>query len=423
MTAIKWDELGERFFRTGVSRGVLQVEGDTVAVPWNGLTSVSEEVSGGEHQPQYFEGAKTLDHVETEDTALTLECVMYPKEFERCDGFDQIYTHQLRKRFNLAYRNQIGNDVEREDLGYDLHLIYNATALPTKKTYDSIEANVPLSVFSWSIHAVPEFIDGMRPTAHLIISSIDYPEVVAAIEDILYGTDDTDPVFMDMGTVVDIFDPPPDPTVTVVELPAQNITTTDAGVGAVITGGPTALATRSLDSYVTFTRSAVNIEPGIRVGYEDDNDQTVGFGYLDLPEDAVVNSVRLISEGYISDGSQAVDGPEFTGDIGSVPGVTNSPMPSKAPLLLIQHDGDPWTSGGGYHISTFPDDVVGAAECASEITHLIAGEDYVIAGIGSPDTGIGGLCPRVFIPQYPWPAVDQEIVLTYLAIEVTYTQP
>ena len=45
MSKLKWDQIGERWYETGVDRGVLYVRDNTgaypVGVPWNGLTAVT----------------------------------------------------------------------------------------------------------------------------------------------------------------------------------------------------------------------------------------------------------------------------------------------------------------------------------------------------------------------------------------------
>ena len=51
MPQIVWDELDERFFETGVSKGVLYVPVDgeyTTGFAWNGLTTVTQSPSGAE---------------------------------------------------------------------------------------------------------------------------------------------------------------------------------------------------------------------------------------------------------------------------------------------------------------------------------------------------------------------------------------
>ena len=62
-TKLKWDQTGERFYETGVSKGVLypQVGGKyEKGVAWNGLTAVTESPSGAESTPLYADNIKYL---------------------------------------------------------------------------------------------------------------------------------------------------------------------------------------------------------------------------------------------------------------------------------------------------------------------------------------------------------------------------
>jgi hypothetical protein len=60
MTALEWDKVGDRRYETGIDRGVLFVKGGP-AVPWNGLSSVTEAV-GRDVKSYYLDGVKYLDH-------------------------------------------------------------------------------------------------------------------------------------------------------------------------------------------------------------------------------------------------------------------------------------------------------------------------------------------------------------------------
>ncbi len=52
MAKLFWDNVGERFYETGVDHGVLYLPDSSgtyvTGVAWNGLTSVSETPSGAE---------------------------------------------------------------------------------------------------------------------------------------------------------------------------------------------------------------------------------------------------------------------------------------------------------------------------------------------------------------------------------------
>src|SRR3954468_14293486 len=89
MTALQWDNTGERLYETGVDHGVLYPSdaggyGDGVA--WNGLTTVTESPSGAEANPQFADNIKYLNLLSAEEFAATIEAFTYPEEFAECDG-------------------------------------------------------------------------------------------------------------------------------------------------------------------------------------------------------------------------------------------------------------------------------------------------------------------------------------------------
>ena len=55
MSRLVWDKVGERFYETGLDRGVLYPMGtggtSDKGVAWNGLTAVNESPSGAEATP------------------------------------------------------------------------------------------------------------------------------------------------------------------------------------------------------------------------------------------------------------------------------------------------------------------------------------------------------------------------------------
>lgn len=85
--------------------------------------------------------------------------------------------------FGLAYRVQT-------NLGYELHLVYNAFVVQSSLTHESMTNESSVSDFSWTVTTRPEQIEAVCTTAHLIIdSSIAYLETLTALEDLLYGSD------------------------------------------------------------------------------------------------------------------------------------------------------------------------------------------------------------------------------------------
>lgn len=199
MAKLVWDKTGERFYETGVDRGVLYLLGDGGAydngVAWNGLVSVSESPSGAESNPQYADNIKYLNLISAEEFSATLEAFTYPDEFGQCDGSAEptdgvTIGQQNRKMFGLCYRTKIGNDTDGQDHGYKLHLIYGAQAAPSEKSYQTVNDSPEPITFSWEISTTPVNVTGYKPTASLVIDStkVDAGKLVE-LEKKLYGDD------------------------------------------------------------------------------------------------------------------------------------------------------------------------------------------------------------------------------------------
>ena len=144
MTALAWDQVGQRLYETGVDRGVLYIPNGSgvydAGYAWNGLTTVTESPSGAEATPQFADNIKYLNLVSAEEFGATIEAFTYPEEFGQCDGTATpspgvLLGQQGRKTFGLCYRTRVGNDLDGVDFAYKLHLIYGALAAPSEKAY------------------------------------------------------------------------------------------------------------------------------------------------------------------------------------------------------------------------------------------------------------------------------------------------
>ena len=199
MAKLVWDKTGERLYETGVDRGVLyplSAEGTyTPGVAWNGLTAVTESPSGAENTDLYADNIKYLSMRSAEIFGATVEAYTYPDEFAECDGSAQLVEgvtigQQNRKVFGLCYRTLVGNDVDGQDHGYKLHLIYGATASPSERGYATVNDSPEAITFSWELATTPVNVTGFKPTASITIDSTKAdPTCLAALEEILYGTD------------------------------------------------------------------------------------------------------------------------------------------------------------------------------------------------------------------------------------------
>lgn len=201
MGKIKWDQTGERLYETGVRNGVLYPFANgtyEAGVAWNGLTAVNENPSGAEATALYADDIKYLNLMSNEEFGATIEAYTYPDEFAECDGSaaiaDGVYIgQQKRKSFGMCYRTAIGNDVDSNDHGYKLHIIYGALAAPSGKEYATINDSPEAITFSWEITTTPvefEIDKKMKHTASLVIDSTKVDaEKLADLEEILYGID------------------------------------------------------------------------------------------------------------------------------------------------------------------------------------------------------------------------------------------
>lgn len=198
MSILTWDKTGERYYETGVQKGVLypiQEDGSySKGVAWNGLTAVTESPSGAEATALYADNIKYLNLISNEEFGATIEAYTYPDEFAECDGSASLAAgvmlgQQKRKTFGLCYRTAIGNDVDGSDYGYKLHLIYGCLAAPSEKAYATINDSPEAITFSWEVTTTPVTVTGFKPTSQITIDSKKVAaEKLKAIEDLLYGT-------------------------------------------------------------------------------------------------------------------------------------------------------------------------------------------------------------------------------------------
>lgn len=202
MAKLVWDEVGSRFFETGVKNGVLFVQNDEggyeTGVVWNGLTAVTESPSGAEETPLYADDIKYVVFYSNEEFGATIEAYTYPEEFEQCDGSASlgegvIVGQQARRSFGLVYKTAVGNDIQGQDFGYKIHIIYGCKAAPSEKAFATVNDSPEAVTFSWEISTVPVNVEGLKPTATVVIDSTKCKkENLAAIEAKLFGSEDAE---------------------------------------------------------------------------------------------------------------------------------------------------------------------------------------------------------------------------------------
>lgn len=215
MAKLVWDEVGKRLYETGVDHGVLYIpdsEGNyDDGVSWNGLYTVTESPTGAEPNAQYADNIKYLNLFSAEEFGATIEAYTYPDEFAQFDGLGVptpgvVVGQQSRRMFGLSYRTKIGNDVDGDDFGYKIHLVYGCQASPSEKAYNTINDSPEAITFSWAVTTTPVAVTNMKPTSILVIDSTKVDaDVLAALEQILYGDTGVDPALPLPNTVITMF--------------------------------------------------------------------------------------------------------------------------------------------------------------------------------------------------------------------------
>ncbi len=161
---LKWDVDGERFYETGVKNAVLYVKDSTGkygnGVAWSGITGVTESPSGAEATALYADDIKYLNLISAEELGATITTYQYPAEFAVCDG--------------------------------SVELVPGVIASPSERNFSTINDSPEAIEFSWEINTTPVNVPGYKPTALITIDSTKVaPAKLAAIETILYGTEET----------------------------------------------------------------------------------------------------------------------------------------------------------------------------------------------------------------------------------------
>lgn len=211
---LKWDQIGERVYETGVSKGVLYPLSNAgkydKGYAWNGLTGVTESPSGAEATPLYANNQKYLNLMSAEEFGATIEAYTYPDEFAECNGEKALADgvtvgQQARKTFGMSYQTKVGNDTD-PDAGYKIHLVYGALAKPSEKAFATVNDSPEAITFSWEVSTTPVAVKGMKPTATLVIDSTKVDAAkLAKLEAKLYGSADGEACLPTPDEVADIF--------------------------------------------------------------------------------------------------------------------------------------------------------------------------------------------------------------------------
>ena len=207
MAKLVWDQIGERFFETGIDHCALYLGSNGTypqGVAWSGITGVTETPEGAEPTDKYADNIKYVTLYSAETFKGTIKAFTYPDEWKQCNGELTVngvtVGQQSRKSFGLAYRTIVGNDGDGNDHGYKLHLVYGCQASPSERDYQTVNDSPDTIEFSWEFTTTPvalsSKVDGkeLKPTSLLTIDSRDFTETAAktkltTLEEALFGTD------------------------------------------------------------------------------------------------------------------------------------------------------------------------------------------------------------------------------------------
>lgn len=215
MSVLTWDNTGEKFFETGVDHGVLYPWNSTQnaygnGVVWNGLTGVTNSPDGAEPTDLWADNIKYATLRSAETFGATIEAYTYPDEFAECDGSATPKTgvhigQQTRKNFGFSYRTKVGSDTDTDASMYKIHVIYNATASPSERAYETVNDSPDAITFSWEITTTPVNITGYKPTSEIVIDVWKLSNAdKKALEDKLYGTASTEATLPDPDDLISL---------------------------------------------------------------------------------------------------------------------------------------------------------------------------------------------------------------------------
>jgi hypothetical protein len=188
VTKLKWDKGQD--YEVGLDRGVF-FPAESEGLAWNGLLQVDENVDEAETDFRYIDGIKFRTRTRRGEFSGSIEALTNPA---------QMYSAKLIKdaprSFGLSYRVMT-------DKAYRIHLVYNVLLGPPSITWGQRD----VSSYRWNFTTVPVEVFGALPSAHLVVDTgVAYSWTVAALEDVLYGTDSAAPRMPTPTEIFEIFE-------------------------------------------------------------------------------------------------------------------------------------------------------------------------------------------------------------------------
>ena len=186
MTRLTWD-VDDYLY--GVSKGVFYPQNSPGEV-WPGLIEIQDSTEHFDVRVTQLDGHKLHQTRRSQTFKGKIMTYAFPESY-----FTGIHRGRP-KPFGFSWR------VEHET-GYEIHILYNTLVNP-----EVVERNqTDVSEYEVSISTSPVLLPEGGFTSHLIVDSgIAYPEAISDLEDVLYGTDTTDPRLPDVLGVLEVFE-------------------------------------------------------------------------------------------------------------------------------------------------------------------------------------------------------------------------
>ena len=209
MAKLAWDQMAEKFFEGGCSKGVCFTDYDTttknytLGEAWNGISGFTDNPSGADEQASYADNIKYISLRGAENYGGTIKCFWYPDNFRKCLGKKAVtggvtVSQQAREGFGFCVTTQVGNDTDGTQAGETLHIVWNATTSPSSKDYSSLNESPSPSELSFEFAANPVAIgDGTiyKASANMEICTVGMSDNDKAhyetLKGIIYGSDPT----------------------------------------------------------------------------------------------------------------------------------------------------------------------------------------------------------------------------------------
>lgn len=193
MSRLVWGE-GPPEYDLGVDHGVLYLDG--VGVAWNGLVAVEERDTSLVSADYYFDGQLLAISQVVGDFEASISAYTYPDAFAEYNGYSERSTY---RRFGFSYRTQHA-DKQR------LHIVYSALVNEKDRSWETVSDTADATLFRWDVLTTSIAMPGASPASHLVLDVPRNSDVFADVEDILWGTDTTEPRLPTPAELIALYD-------------------------------------------------------------------------------------------------------------------------------------------------------------------------------------------------------------------------